>query len=500
MIKSARFWRIAWTAVTATLAAAVLMSCDASTRVLTPLPGVKGAPFSNGGAWDYVYISADPEFGYPATRFSDITEQLTSGQLTERGITNVMIYGPYASTAKWRGLPPTGDLMDFDPQNGSLSDWREMVTAANDRGITVTVYLALLYLDSSSPLFTKAQEDRAAGIDSWQSRLLLWDPRPHPESDTPPSEWEFPRPPEGQWAFSQIAHEWYATSWGLPALYYGNASTMEFAHRVLRFWMDNGVQGFEFDAPQTMWGFTEGGPGGIGETRHSELVTYPQKYRPDRQIYTEAEGLGTYENADLLNRVGYTHIMLNLDTDDDDFVQRTIRGELSIDDLDRYYRTYIDGRREQGRGVYAPMIYLPDASADLMALDVAVQGGSGAIVSLDRQLQVDRYRPEVVQGVFDVTRALAASPAEAPAASRERVEASPRDTAYAIRRRSADGAKTAVNIYNLSSAQATVTVETGLSEGTRLVDLRGGAEIRTGVGGRMTVELPGYGWLFFATS
>jgi hypothetical protein len=57
-----------------------------------------------------------------------------------------------------------------------------------------------------------------------------------------------------------------------------------------------------------------------------------------------------------------------------------------------------------------------------------------------------------------------------------------------------------VNIYNLSSAQATVTVETGLSEGTRLVDLRGGAEIRTGVGGRMTVELPGYGWLFFATS
>ena len=48
---------------------------------------------------------------------------------------------------------------------------------------------------------------------------------------------------------------------------------------VLRFWMDNGVQGFELDAPQTMWGFHEGGPGGIGEARHAELVTYPQRYR-----------------------------------------------------------------------------------------------------------------------------------------------------------------------------------------------------------------------------
>ena len=411
-----------------------------------------------------------------------------------------MIYGPYASTEKWRGLPPTGDFMDFDPRNGSLADWREMAAAASERGITLTVYLALLYLDTSSPLFRKAQEDRAAGVESWQSRLLLWDPRAEPDRETPPSEHEFQRPPEGEWAFSQIAHEWYATTWGLPALYYGNDSTMKFAQQVLRFWMDNGVQGFEFDAPQTMWGFTEGGPGGIGEARHAELVTYPQKYRPDWQIYTEAEGLGTYDHADLLDRVGYTHMMLNADTDDDDFVQRTIRGDLSIDELDLHYRTYIDARREQGKGVYAPMLYLPDALAELLALDVAVQSGSGAIVSFDRQLQLDRYRPEVLQRIFEVTRALAGSPAEAPAAARARLVSSPSDSSYAVIRRGRDDGATAVNVYNFSAAPSTVTVETGLDEGARLRDLHDGAETAVGAGGRITLELPAFGWLFLATS
>lgn len=479
-----------------------MVSCSPAEEDLAPLPGVGGTPFSDGGAWEYTYVSADPEMGYPATRFEDITERLTSGELTDRGITNVMIYGPYASTAQWRGLPPTGDFMDVDAENGTLEDWRAMATAASERGITITVYLALLYLDTSSPLFQQAQEDRAEGVDSWKSRLLLWDPREQADGEPPPgppSERDVTRPPQGAWAFSQIAQEWYATVWDLPALYYGNDSTMEFAHEVLRFWMDNGVQGFELDAPQTIWGFHEGGPGGIGESRHAELVTFPQRYRPDWQIYTEAEGLGTYDQSDMLDRIGYTHIMLNPDIDDDTFVQRTIRGEMTIDELDQHYQTYIDGRREQGNGVYAPMLYAPDATGEELALDIAVQGGSGAQISFDRQEQLDRYDSEVLDRIFEVTVALAASPAEAPSASRERLVSSPADSCYAIIRHSASGAETAVNVYNLSGAPSGITVETGLDEGTVLVDLHSGTEVAVGVDGVISLELPAWGWLFLAT-
>ena len=490
--------------IAAVLATGLVVSCTPVADDLPPLPGVEGTPFSAGGAWEYNYVSADPEHGYPATRFDDITERLTSGELTARGITNIMIYGPYASTAKWRGLPPTGDFMDFDPENGSIEDWREMAAAASERGITLTTYLALLYLDESSPLFQQAQEDRAAGVDSWQSRLLLWDPRVRSDGEEappgPPSERDVVRPSQGGWAFSQIAKEWYATTWDLPALYYGNDSTMEFAHQVLRFWMDNGVQGFEFDAPQTMWGFHEGGEGGIGESRHAELVTYPKRYRPDWQIYTEAEGIGSYEEAEMLDRVGYSHLMLNPDIDDDNFVQRTIRGELSIDELDLHFQTYIDGRREAGKGVYAPMLYAPDASGEALALDIAVQGGSGAVISFDRQLQLDRYRPEVLDRLFEVTMALAASPAEAPSASRTRLASTPADTSYAIIRHSASSAETAVNVYNLSGVPSSITIETGLDDGTRLVDLRNGTEAAIVDEGAITVQMPASGWLFLAVA
>ena len=215
---------------------------------------------------------------YGATTFASITEQIESGVLAERGITNLMIYGPYASTGQWRGLPATGDLMDFDPANGTLDDWRAMVSAANERGITVTIYIALLYLHPSSPIFVQAERDRAAGVESWQSRLFLWDER-EPNGAAPPSEpppeSQIERPSEGDWAFSEVAQRWYATSWGLPALNYASDATMDFAQKVLRFWMDNGVQGFELDAPQTMWGFHTGGAGGEGELRHAELVGYP---------------------------------------------------------------------------------------------------------------------------------------------------------------------------------------------------------------------------------
>jgi len=171
----------------------------------------------------------------------------------------------------------------------------------------------------------------------------------------------------------------------------------------------------------------------------------------------------------------------------------------TIAELDDHYQTYIDARREDGKGVYAPMLYAPDATGEELALDIAVQGGSGALISFDRQEQLDRYDSEVLDRLFEVTVALAASPAEAPSASRERVGSSPADTCYAIIRHSESGAETAVNVYNLSGAPSSITVQTGLDEGTALVDLHSGTEVAVGADGAISLEMPGWGWLFLAT-
>ncbi|GHF13213.1 alpha-amylase family glycosyl hydrolase [Pseudolysinimonas yzui] len=500
-------WLTAGTVVLAAAGAGWALSREPNRK---PLPGVPGKPFAEGGSTMNIYVTATEPFDfmgrhwdYGATTFASVTKQIEAGYFSDRGITNLMMYGPYASTGQWRGLPATGDLMDFDPANGTLDDWREMVTAANDRGITVTMYIALLYLHATSPIFVQAEKDRAAGTDSWHSRLFLWDER-EPNGETPPSqpplESQIERPMEGDWAFSEVAQRWYATSWQHPALNYESPATMEFAHEVLRFWMDNGVQGFELDAPQTMWGFQEGGVDGVGELRHAELVRYPQEYRPEWQVRVTAEGMGTFDAQAAMDRIGYTDIMLNADSDDYSFALGAAADppDLTLDELEAHYVSFLDHRRLLGRTSSAPATQ-SDQPGALRAFNLAVQGGSGALISIDQQMLIDALPAPDVQALFDVTTALAASPAEAPGARRERVPASPAASGYALLRTSADGSASALNVFNFAATPTEITVDLTGSDvrpSQPTTDLRTGEPGPAIRDGSLTVTIPGHGWLF----
>lgn len=504
-------WLTAGTVVLAAAGAGWALSREPSRK---PLPGVPGKPFAEGGSTVNIYVTATEPFDfmgrhwdYGATTFASVTEQIEAGYFSDRGITNLMLYGPYASTGQWRGLPATGDLMDFDPANGTLDDWREMVSAANDRGITVTMYIALLYLHPTSPIFVQAEKDRAAGVDSWQSRLLLWDER-DPNGETPPAqpplESQIERPMEGDWAFSEVAQRWYATSWGHPALNYESPATMDFAHEVLRFWMDNGVQGFELDAPQTMWGFQEGGVGGAGELRHADLVGYPHLYRPDWQVRVTAEGMGTFDAQAAMDRIGYTDIMLNADSDEYSFALGAAADppDLTLDELEAHYVSFLDHRRLLDRTSSAPATQSDQPSA-LRAFNLAVQGGSGALISIDQQMLIDALPATDVQALFDVTTALAASPAEAPGASRERLPATLATSGYALLRTSADGSASAVNLFNFAATPTEITVDL---TGSRVHPAQPTTDLRTGEpgpeirDGALTVTLPAHGWLFLGVA
>ncbi len=160
-------------------------AADAGDDFEPPLPGIGGTPFSDGGGWIYNYSDEtepydymDKWFDYGATTWNSVTEKIEAGYYEDRGITNMIVYGPYLSTGAWRGLPATGDFLDSDPKNGTVEEFRAMVSAANAHGMTITSYLALLYVDFSSPLFTQAEQDKRDGIDSWQTKLFLWDDRP----------------------------------------------------------------------------------------------------------------------------------------------------------------------------------------------------------------------------------------------------------------------------------------------------------------------------------
>ena len=449
-----------------------------------PETGVPGTPFSNGGSWIYRYIHTPEPAVYGATTFSAITEQIVGDFYTSRGITNLMIYAPYHSTGEFRGLPAI-DFFDTSPENGTIEEFRTMVAAANAKGITVTMYIALIYISPLNPIFREAQDDRRNDVDTPERRMLRWDERvpdgsfPPPDG-SPPGELDIPRPLEGNWAWSEIAQRWYATSWGFPAIDFANESTREFAKDVLRFWMDLGVQGFEFDAPPSYWGMQ-----GADEARQTEImVTTPREHRADLELYLHAEGFGTYDNEAYSDRIGFTHIMINGDDDMDSFVTRAGRVAQTgtVDQLEDQWATYFNTRRAAGRGVYAVSLYDVDLDPRLRALDAAVQAGMGAQYAIDYEELIENSNGPILpattlDGLWDVFRTLRTSPALSPSASRERVPAGDDPRAYAIKRTSLDGSRTALLVYNFDDEEATITVDladSGIIVPQRSIDLATG--------------------------
>ncbi len=477
-----------------------------------PAPGVPGTPFSDGGSWIYHYIHTPEPPTYGATTFSTITERIVGDYYTSRGITNLMIYAPYRSTGAFRGLPAI-DFLDTSPENGTIEDFRTMVATANAKAITVTMYIALIYISPLNPIFEKAQEDRRNGVDSLERRMLRWDERvPEgsnpPPGGAPPDEQEVPRPVEGDWAWSEVAQRWYATSWGLPAVDYASDSTREYAKDVLRFWMDLGVQGFEYDIPMSYWGMQ-----GTDEARQTEvMVTTPREHRPDTELYLHAEGYGTFENEAYSDRVGFTHIMINGDDDLDSFVTRAGRVPQTgtVDQLEDQWATYFDPRQAAGRGVYAVSLYDIDLDPRLRALDAAVQAGMGAQYAIDHEELIENSNGPIlpattIEGVWDVFRSLRASPALSPSASRQRVPTVDDPSAYAIKRTSLDGTRTALLVYNFHDEEVTITLDlagSGIALPQRSIDLVTGepGPMLESTAPTFTLEPYGYRFLDVRTS
>lgn len=497
-------------------------------------------PFDeNGTGWIYNYVHAWPgagteyrgEFpymswayedegpGYEATRFSFITEQLNNGWYTDRGQSGMIVYGPYKAGGHWRGLTAI-DHFDTDPvENGTLEEFRELVEAAHARGITVVTYIALIYMHHDNPLFLQAEQDMAPGGAFWAepgvkdpaydgpAELFLWDTRLeggvfHPKT-TRCGQWDAEKrtfdgepcnsttdayaPPPGMdanlpqaawWAWSETAQRWYGTSWRFPAINYFGEAGVEYAKSVVRFWLDQGVDGFEFDAPQSMWG-AQASSNYFGTVEDREWVstevqiTAAREHAPDKQLYLHAEGTGTYSNMVRNDRVGYTHVLLNGDNDEDSFTIRVAPqvpgepwanpngGTVTVDRLDEHWQAYADSRRMNGRGIYAWSVYNWDQPHEMRALDAAVQAGMGAVYSIDYQEywtpntttpEPGGLEAEGEERYFDVFRAMKKSSALVPAATRERLLTNDDDRAYAVLRRSTDRSETVLALYNFDSA------------------------------------------------
>jgi hypothetical protein len=288
---------------------------------------------------------------------------------------------------------------------------------------------------------------------------------------------------------------------------------MEYAKRVMSFWIDKGIDGFIYDAIHTYLGMHDPEHDPMHLTRQRELhVEHLRDHvRPDgtRAIgWTHDEGaFGDFANAPAADLLGLTHVRVQGGDDTDSFVTQTMRVPATdgrtVAQLEDHWATFVDPRRQHGGGGVASLLYGTDDAVPgpMRALDAAIQaGGTGVEYYLSYQHHLPDMSPESQELLWDVLRTIGRSPALAPGASRERVpSASAAGRSHAVVRRSMDGSATALGVFNLDDTPQCIAIDlrgTGIRVPQTPIDLATGQAGPELTSERTTILLSAYGYLF----
>ena len=138
------------------------------------------------------------------------------------------------------------DIADFygvHPDYGTLGDVQRLLEEAHARGLKVITDLVLNHTSSDHPWFQESRRSR----DNPRSDWYVWSDDPDRYAgtriiftDTETSNWSFD-PERGQ-------YYWHRFFRYQPDLNYDNPAVREEMKRIVRFWLDLGIDGFRMDA------------------------------------------------------------------------------------------------------------------------------------------------------------------------------------------------------------------------------------------------------------
>ncbi|MGI8664816.1 MAG: glycoside hydrolase family 13 protein [Jatrophihabitans sp.] len=156
---------------------------------------------------------------------------------------------PFYTSPMADGGYDVADPTDVDPMFGTLADFDVLVTEAHSRGIKVTIDIVPNHFSDQHVWF---QHALAAGAGSAERARFIFRDGEGADGSQPPNNWPamfggsaWQRVPDGQWYLHLFAPEQPDLNWENPAV------SAEF-ERILRFWMDRGVDGFRVDVAHSM--------------------------------------------------------------------------------------------------------------------------------------------------------------------------------------------------------------------------------------------------------
>ncbi|MEO8752061.1 MAG: maltose alpha-D-glucosyltransferase, partial [Casimicrobiaceae bacterium] len=173
--------------------------------------------------------------------FHGLTEKLD--YVKDLGVNTIWLLPFYPSPLRDDGYD-VAEYTDVHESYGTLADFRKFVGEAHRRELRVITELIVNHTSDQHPWFQAA---RRAPRDSPERDFYVWSDDPKRYSGT---RIIFTDTEKSNWAWDDLAqaYYWHRFFSHQPDLNFDNPAVREAIFRVMRFWLDTGVDGFRLDA------------------------------------------------------------------------------------------------------------------------------------------------------------------------------------------------------------------------------------------------------------
>lgn len=177
--------------------------------------------------------------------------------LAELGVQAIWITPCFRSPMADHGYD-VADYYQIDPLFGSLSDMDALLAEAHDLGLRVLLDVVPNHTSDQHPWFQRALNDPASAE---RDRYLFRDPAP---GGGPPNNWKSVFGGSA-WTLDERSGQYYLHLFApeQPDLNWRNAAVHDEWDRILRFWLDRGVDGFRIDVAHGLY-------------KHPQLASTPE--------------------------------------------------------------------------------------------------------------------------------------------------------------------------------------------------------------------------------
>ncbi len=419
-------------------------------------------------------------------------------EMRAQGFQAIEIFAPAEGRFGYAGLDMT-DPYRVDPELGTMGDFRRFVRLAHSNGVAVVLFLNIGYFSFEAPAWLEACADRKAGRDTEKVRWFSWAESPDAPPPSPPEDRLFSEgvipgadsdaPKTWGWQHSDLAGCYYWARWqakdkdgnwvGLPQLDWGSREWPEEAERIVRFWMNTGIDGMIIDAPGCYSRLT-------WEANNKHITGVIANYG---NAFIQSEGVSkmawmTEGGYNCLQNYGLS--FLGGKWQENSIVSAIRNGDPRP--IEETLRGYRDLAANAGGVLYTKVEGIEDRQQ--RRLQAATVAGIGDMLVYGT---ADRPGPDEKEQWLLQMRYC--HPALHQLASRRRLATNADSKYYAFLKTARDGSERVLVVLNFCSSPEMVEVDMSNVATAALIDLKTGEWFDRTLPFR--VELPAYGYAFF---